>query len=52
MFPPFSLEDLVDLYKEQFKKGRKEKPQRDIGSPWSLHIGSFWKIHFIISPKG
>jgi len=33
MFPPFSLEDLVDLYKEQFKKGRKESLQRDKESP-------------------
>jgi hypothetical protein len=39
---------LVFVKKGQFLKGRKERPQRDINSPWSLHIGIFRKIHFIV----
>jgi hypothetical protein len=39
------------IKKGQFKKARQERPQRDINSPWSLHIGSFWRIHFITYSK-
>jgi hypothetical protein len=31
---------------------KKEKaPKRKSKSPWSLHIGSFWKTHFINPPE-
>jgi len=39
---------LIFIKKGQFLKGRKERPQRDINSPWSLRIGIFRKIHFIV----
>jgi hypothetical protein len=30
----------------------KEKaPKGNYDSPWSLHIGTFWKIHFINPPE-
>jgi len=38
------------IKKTQLKKGRKERLQGLI-SPWSLYIGSFWRIHFITYSK-
>jgi hypothetical protein len=37
-----------------FLSGAQDKkgPKGISKSPWSLHIGSFWKIHFITTPKG
>ncbi|OGP93323.1 MAG: hypothetical protein A2157_14420 [Deltaproteobacteria bacterium RBG_16_47_11] len=34
------------LKKGQFRQGRKKAPKGYL-TPWSLHIVSFWKIHFI-----
>jgi len=39
---------LFFVKKGQFLKGRKEPTQKDINSAWSLQIGSFWEIHFIV----
>jgi len=48
--PPFK--NVLVLWKERgILKGRRERPQRDINSPWSLHIRSFWKTHFINPPE-
>jgi hypothetical protein len=33
----------IFIKKGQFRKGREEKPQRDLKSPWSLAIGHFRK---------
>jgi len=33
----------IFIKKGQFRKGREERPQRDLKSPWSLAIGHFRK---------
>jgi hypothetical protein len=36
-----------NLSKGKIRKALKENSK----SPWSLHIGSFWKVHFINPPE-
>jgi len=33
-------------------KEKKGPPKEDYNSPWRLHIGIFWKLHFITSSPG
>jgi hypothetical protein len=33
------------------ERQRKKAPKGSSESPWSLHIRSFWKIHFINPPE-
>jgi len=41
------------FYKERTIQGRQKRkaPKGNSESPWSLHIRSFWKIHFINPPE-
>jgi hypothetical protein len=39
------------IKKGQFKERTKKAPKGKSESPWSLHIGSFWKTHFINPPE-
>jgi hypothetical protein len=34
------------------KRAKKKAPKGQPESPWSLHMRSFWKIHFINPPEG
>jgi hypothetical protein len=42
---------LVFTWEKRFKEGREERLARETESPWSLHIRSFWEIHFINPPE-
>jgi len=39
------------LQGEDQERQRKKTPKGKSESPWSLHIGSFWKTHFINPPE-
>jgi hypothetical protein len=41
------------LYKEGIIQGRQRRkaPKGNSESPWSLHMRSFWKTHFINPPE-
>jgi len=48
----FLKKNLLFLREDPFSKGRQERLQRGIlNPPWSLHIGSLWKIPFINPPE-
>jgi hypothetical protein len=39
------------LQGEDQERQRKKAPKGKSESPWSLHIGSFWKTYFINPPE-
>jgi hypothetical protein len=39
------------LQGEDQERQRKKAPKAKSESPWSLHIGSFWKTHLINPPE-
>jgi hypothetical protein len=49
----FYFEYLVRVYKERRNQERKKRkaPRGKSEFPWSLHIRSFWKTHFINPPE-
>jgi len=42
---------LIFIQTGRFRKGKKQAPKGISESPWSLHIGIFWKTHFINPPE-
>jgi hypothetical protein len=38
---------VLDLLLLDIRKAKSRKPPKGIEPPWRLHIGNFWKIHFI-----
>jgi len=48
----FRFKKLIDFKeKEIFERQRRAAPKGKSESPWGLHIGSFWEIHFINPPE-
>jgi hypothetical protein len=50
---PVYSENLADFYEEGaiHERQRRKAPKGNSESPWSLHIRSFWKTHFINPPE-
>jgi hypothetical protein len=42
---------MLDLLLLDIRKVKSRKPPKGIEPPWRLHIGTFWKIHFIGPPE-
>jgi hypothetical protein len=42
---------LIGRIKRTQEREKRKAPKESSKSPWSLHIRSFWKIHFINPPE-